>query len=64
VAVANCVVFEDSLNGVRAAKAAGMTCIAVPEVAQSDNPGFEEEADLVVSSLKQVDWPLLSQLFT
>ncbi len=45
-----CVAVEDSHNGIRAAKAAGMTCIAIP------NPAFPpgeavEEADLVLGSL-------------
>jgi HAD superfamily hydrolase (TIGR01509 family) len=45
-----CVVFEDSINGVRAAKAAGMTCVAVP------NPRLLNDdfmiADLIVESLE------------
>jgi sugar-phosphatase len=49
-----CLVLEDSLNGVKAAKAAGMKCIAVPE------EGYDKEAyeaakpDLIVESLEEV----------
>ncbi len=45
----HCVVFEDSINGVQAAKAAGMQCVAVP------NPrshGDFSIADLIVGSLE------------
>ena len=47
---AACVAVEDSHNGIRSAKAAGMTCVAIP------NPAFPpgdavEEADLVLGSL-------------
>jgi HAD superfamily hydrolase (TIGR01509 family) len=46
---ASCIVLEDSPNGIRAARAAGMRCVAVP------NPvtcGLRlDEADLVVDSL-------------
>ena len=47
---AACAAVEDSHNGIRSAKAAGMTCIAVP------NPHFPpgdavEEADVVLGSL-------------
>jgi HAD superfamily hydrolase (TIGR01509 family) len=50
VAPEECVAVEDSHNGIRAAKAAGMTCVAVP------NPHFPpgdavEEADVVLDSL-------------
>ncbi len=45
---AACVVLEDSLAGVRAGRAAGMTVIAVPETA---NPAFAEFADAVVPDL-------------
>jgi putative hydrolase of the HAD superfamily len=46
------IAFEDSLNGVRAAKAAGIFCVAVP------NPITDtfalEEADLLLGSLEQL----------
>ena len=47
-----CVALEDSQNGVRSAKAAGMVCIAVPSplTRQLDF----SEADLVVGSLEEV----------
>lgn len=45
-----CVAFEDSLNGIIAAKAARMRCIAVPEVPAEQRKGFEV-ADAVVESL-------------
>ncbi len=45
-----CVVLEDSVNGVRAAKAAGMTCIAVPN--QKWGYGDFSMADMIVESLE------------
>lgn len=48
VAPADCVVLEDSMLGVRAARAAGMGVIAVPE---SDLPRFAGQADAVVGDL-------------
>lgn len=45
-----CLVFEDSLNGVIAAKAARMKCIAVPELSGIDNPQFSI-ADITIESL-------------
>ena len=45
-----CVVFEDSVNGIRAAKAAGMFCVAVPGKWVKDRRGVGE-ADLIVSHL-------------
>lgn len=47
-----CVALEDSLNGVLAAKAAGMACIAVPS-ALTRSLDFSA-ADLVVASLEDV----------
>ena len=48
---AACVVFEDSPNGIRAARAAGMRCVAVPNALTRalTLPG----ADLVVGSLAE-----------
>ncbi len=53
VAPSSCVVLEDSINGVLAAKAARMTCIAVPEVATFDDPRFSI-ADFKISSLSHL----------
>lgn len=51
VAPTACVAFEDSLNGVIAAKAARMLCVAVPE---RDHPGFGV-ADVRLASLRDLD---------
>ena len=48
---ADCVVFEDALSGVKAAKAAGMTCIAVTTSFDADKL-CEVGADKVVSDLR------------
>jgi len=48
----NCCVFEDSLTGVEAAKAAGMTCIAVPT---KYSKHFDySKADLVIETLSRI----------
>jgi mannitol-1-/sugar-/sorbitol-6-/2-deoxyglucose-6-phosphatase len=57
VAPSRCVVFEDSLAGVNAAKRAGMLCIAVPE--QFSGPDGDSSnfgaADVVLGSLADLD---------
>lgn len=50
----NCLVLEDSLYGVIAAKAAQMTCIAIPEKENLYNPKFTI-ADYLFSSLAEVN---------
>lgn len=49
----NCLVIEDTLNGIRAAKAAGMHCVAIPceETKHQDH----SEADIRLCSLEEVD---------
>ena len=49
-----CLALEDSLNGVLAAKAAKMKCIAIPEKSQLQNPQFAI-ADLTLGSLQDFD---------
>jgi HAD superfamily hydrolase (TIGR01509 family) len=49
----HCLVFEDAINGVIAAKAAKMFCIAVPEEATYHDPRFAI-ADEKISSLTQL----------
>jgi len=51
IAPAEALVVEDSVFGVRAAKAAGMTCWAVPS---SDSPAIPREAARVFASLAQI----------
>ena len=47
-----CVVFEDSIFGVKAAKAAGMCCIAVTTGVYTEQELAVEKPDLIVKSLK------------
>ncbi|MEL6927260.1 MAG: hexitol phosphatase HxpB [Cyanobacteria bacterium J06600_6] len=54
VAPQSCLAIEDSLNGVLAAKAAQMQCIAIPEQIQQGNPKFAI-ADCILKSLEELD---------
>ncbi|MBA7702974.1 Phosphoglycolate phosphatase [subsurface metagenome] len=49
----DCVVVEDSVFGVRAAKAAEMKCIAVPSGAYNIEELQEENPDLMINSLTE-----------
>lgn len=60
VATGNCVVIEDAIAGVRAAKSAGMKCIAVTN---THPPERLAEADLMVDSLVGVTVESLEALF-
>ncbi len=55
----NCVVIEDAIAGVQAAKAAGMKCIAVTTTHSRDSLC---QADLVVDSLEQVELSTVESL--
>ena len=62
VAPEACLVVEDSLNGVRAGKAAGMTVVLVPSHSVPPAPGTIELADFVLDRLADLDpvalpWP-------
>ena len=52
---ASCLVVEDSLNGVWAAKAAGMTVVLVPNRSVPPAEGTVEQADLVLDRLSVLD---------
>jgi len=56
----SCVVIEDAIAGVAAAKSAGMKCVAVTN---SHPRGKLKDADLIVDSLEEVDIAALSGLF-
>jgi mannitol-1-/sugar-/sorbitol-6-/2-deoxyglucose-6-phosphatase len=58
---ARCLAIEDSPNGVLAAKAAGMRCLAVPDAALAADPRYRE-ADLVLASLQSLDDQALRSL--
>jgi HAD superfamily hydrolase (TIGR01509 family) len=54
-APADCLVIEDSYNGVRAARAAGMTVVLVPNHSIPPAPGTEGLADLTIERLADLD---------
>jgi HAD superfamily hydrolase (TIGR01509 family) len=55
IAPERCLVVEDSLNGVRAARAAGMVVALVPNEHVPPAPGTAELADAVLERLDQLD---------
>jgi HAD superfamily hydrolase (TIGR01509 family) len=55
VAPEACLVVEDSINGVRAGSAAGMTVVLVPNAALPPASGAAESADLVLARLADLD---------
>lgn len=57
----SCIALEDSLNGVLAAKAAGMTCIAIP-TGVLDYPAGGPQADLTLGSLEQISAEVVERL--
>ena len=57
---ANCVVIEDAIAGVAAAKSAGMKCLAVTN---SHPTQSLKDADLIVDTLEKVDINTLKALF-
>jgi len=61
VTPSECLVFEDSINGVLAAKAAKMKCVAVPDVRLKRNKSFNI-ADLTLNSLKDFTLEHLKKL--
>lgn len=56
-----CIVFEDAVVGIQAGLAAGMKVVAV---ATTNSPDKLADANLVVESLEDVEWPTLERLFS
>lgn len=62
VSPTECLVIEDSLNGVIAAKSARMKVIAIPEKSHTYNPKLAL-ADLILSDLNQLNESIIGKLF-
>ena len=62
ISPANCIVFEDSPNGLLAAKRAGMYCVVI----QSDNEILKElsGADYLIQSFREITLARLTNLFS
>jgi len=60
---AACAVFEDSFVGIRAAKQAGMKCVAIASTFAATDLRQETPADLIVPSFEAVSLPILQLLF-
>lgn len=58
---ANCVVFEDAVFGVEAAKRAKMLCVGID---RHNDPQRLKGADIIVSDLKEVTYNKLASLFS
>lgn len=55
----NCLVIEDSINGITAAKRAGMSCIAIT----NSFPREElSRADLIIDSLEEIDTKIIKEM--
>jgi mannitol-1-/sugar-/sorbitol-6-/2-deoxyglucose-6-phosphatase len=61
VAPAECLVLEDSPNGVLAAKSARMVCVAVPNEEPAEHPRLQI-ADEIIGSLEEFDETLIRRL--
>ena len=48
-----CIVIEDSIFGVKAAKEANMKCIAIPSGSYSKEELQKQKPDLIVTSIKE-----------
>ncbi len=55
VAPERCLVVEDSINGVRAARSAGMTVVLVPNLSVPPAAGTAQLADVELGSLAELD---------
>lgn len=62
VELKECLVFEDSLNGVKAAKSAGMKCITVPEEGYDKKAHEAAKPDLIVESLEEVSMLTIKEM--
>ena len=54
VPAAECLVIEDALSGIAAAKAAGMRVAAIPDTRFVDGCEYEKEADYLLRDLSQI----------
>lgn len=54
IAPERCLAVEDSVSGVRAAKDAGMVCVAIPEAIVADEGRFAA-ADAILGSIRELD---------